>query len=162
MKKSFVLFLTILVLGVAVIGLGLSSILEEKDNVKITENILYGDKSVVEGVTLELHNHYENQIFWDTTYVFGEEPKVSTEYTFHQAKQSSFPHRWYGYIYLYDVMHSIRWDANNNMIAPEGLEVAVQELKDSLGASEKGTKTILLKDYVDYYSFSAQSCSNKL
>ena len=102
MKKSFVLFLAILVFGAFIIGFGQSSILAEKANVKITENILYGEKSVVEGVTLELQNHYENQIFWDTTYMMGEEPKTNTEYTFHQAKQSNVSRRWYGNIYFND------------------------------------------------------------
>ena len=88
MKKSFVLFLAILVLGAIVVYFGQSNLLAEKDNVKITETILYGDKSMVEGVTVELHNHYETQVFWDTTYVLGEEPKADTEYTFHQAKQN--------------------------------------------------------------------------
>lgn len=153
MKKSFVLFLAIFVLGVAVIGFGQSSLLAEKDNVKITENILYGDKSVVEGVTLELQNHYENQIFWDTTYVIGEKPKTNTEYTFHQAKQSSFPRRWYGNIYFNDDRHSAAFDSNSNWIPPEGIALAVKELQDSLGASEKRTETVFLKDYMDYYSF---------
>ncbi len=154
MKKSFVLFITILLLGATVVYFGQNRLLAEKDNVIITENVLYGDKSVVEGVTLELHNHYEDQIFWDTTYVMGEKLKMETEYTFHQSKQSSFPRRWYGNIYFNDDSHSIGWDAEKNPIAPEGLEVAVQELKDSLGASEKGTKTVFFKDYMDYYTFS--------
>ncbi|MBQ6844344.1 MAG: hypothetical protein IJO60_06895 [Agathobacter sp.] len=153
MKKSFVLFIMLLVLGVAVVSFGKTSILAEKDNVKITENVLYGDKSMVEGVTLELHNHYENQIFWDTTYVLGEEPKVETEYTFYQTRQNDYDHRWYGNIYFNDDMHSIGWD-EDTMKAPQGLEVAVQELKDSIGPSESGTKTVFLKDYIDYYSFS--------
>lgn len=152
MKKSFVLFLAILVFGAFIIGFGQSSILAEKANVKITENILYGEKSVVEGVTLELHNDYETQIFWDTTYVLGEEPKTNTQYTFHQSKQNYFPRRWYGNIYFNDDNHTFEWSGNYAW-APEGIEIAVQELYDSIGASEKETKTILLKDYLNYYSF---------
>lgn len=154
MKKSFVLFLAILVLGAIVVYFGQSNLLAEKDNVKITENILYGDKSVAEGVTLELHNHYETQVFWDTTYVIGEEPKTNTEYTFHQAKQNINFIEWDGNIYFNDDMHSMGWDAENNPLAPDGLEIAVQELKDSIGASEKKTKKVFYKDYMDYYGFS--------
>ena len=142
MKKSFVLFLAILVVGAVVVYFGQSNLLAEKDNVKITENILYGDKSVVEGVTLELHNHYETQVFWDTTYVIGEKPKTNTEYTFHQAKQNINFIEWDGNIYFNDDMHSMGWDAEKNPLAPDGLEVAVQELKDSIGASEKKTKKV--------------------
>ena len=152
MKKSFVLFLAILLLGVCVVCFGQSSLLAEKDNVIITENVLYGDKSVVEGVTLELQNHYENQIFWDTTYVIGEEPKTETEYTFYQAKQNSYDYRWNGSIYFNDGMHSIGWD-EDTMKAPQGLEVAIQELKDSIGPSESAEKTVMLKEYTDYYTF---------
>lgn len=153
MKKSFVLFLLLVVLAVSLIGFGQSSILAEKDNVKITEHILYGDKSVVEGVTLNLHNHYENQIFWDTTYVIGEQPVTDTEYTFYQSKQNYRLHAWNGSFYLNDDMHAIGW-AEETLHAPEGLEVAVQELYDSTGASEVKEKTVFLKDYIDYYTFS--------
>lgn len=154
MKKSFVLFLAILLLGVTMVCFGQSCLLAEKDNVIITENVLYGDKSVVEGVTLEMQNHYENQIFWDTTYVIGKAPKTKTEYTFYQSKQSNFPRRWYGNIYFNDDRHSAAFDANSNWIPPEGINLAVKELQDSLGASEKRTETVFLKDYMDYYTFS--------
>ena len=152
MKKSFVLFIMILVLGAAAVCFGQNRILAEKDNVKITEHVLYGDNSVVEGVTLELHNHYQNQIFWDTAYVMGEEPKVETDYTFYQVKQSSFPIRWSGNIYFNNDADVFGWDEAEE-IAPEGLEVAVYELIEDTGASETGTKTVLLKDYVDNYGF---------
>ncbi len=153
MKKSFVLLITLVVLGIAVLCVGQQQILAEKDQVIITENILFGDKSVADGVTLNLHNHYESQIFWDTTYVIGENPRVDTVYTFHQYKQSMWLHRWYGNIYFNDDMYSFGWD-EATVEPPEGLEIAVQELKDTIGASETGTKTVLLKDYIDYYNFS--------
>ena len=43
MKKSFVLFLAILLLGTTIVCFGQSSLLAEKDNVEITENIFWGD-----------------------------------------------------------------------------------------------------------------------
>ena len=46
------------------------------------------------------------------------------------------------------------WDVEHNPLAPDGLEVAVQELKDSIGASEKKIKKVFYKDYMDYYGFS--------
>lgn len=153
MKKSFVLFLTILILGAIAVRVGQNTVLAEKDQVKITENILYGDKSVVEGVTLDLHNHYEEQVFWDTTYVIGEEPKIDTEYTFYQSKQDIHTYDMYGTLYFNDDRHSMGWDGNNEWLPAEGLDIAAQELKDSIGPSEKGTKTVFLKDYLDYYSF---------
>ena len=153
MKKSFVLFLTILVLGALVVGVGKNTVLAEKDQVKITENVLFGDKAVVEGVTLDLHNHYEEQIFWDTTYVIGETPMIDTSYTFYQSQQNIYTHDLYGNLYFNDDRHSMGWDEENKWIPPEGLEKAAKELRDSLGPSEKGTKTVFLKDYLDYYSF---------
>ena len=153
MKKSFVLLITLVVLAIAVLFVGQHQLLAEKDQVIITENILFGDKSVADGVTINLHNHYEEQIFWDTTYVIGENPEIDTAYTFHQYKQNWSPHRWYGSINFNSDVHSIGWDAEG-IKAPEGLEIAIEELKDTTGASETGTKRILLKDYMDYYNFS--------
>lgn len=152
MKKSFVLFIAILLLGTSVVFFGQNMILAEKDNVKITENVLYGDKSVVEGVKLDLHNHYETQIFWDTTYVMGENPKTNTNYTFHQWRQNNQEYSWNGAIHFYNDMQEIGWD-NSTVHASEGLETAIKELQDSIGASESGTKMLFLKDYKDYYTF---------
>ena len=87
MKKSFVLLILLFAFAIFVFGFGQSSILAQRDQVQITEHVLLGDKSLVEGVTLELHTNYERQLFWDTTYVIGEKPKTDTEYTFiHSAR----------------------------------------------------------------------------
>lgn len=153
MKKSFVLLITLVVLAAAVLCVGQQQILAEKDQVTIIETILFGDKAVADGVNVNLHNHYESQIFWDTTYVIGEEPKTDTAYAFHQYRQSMWPNIWYGNIYFNSDVHFIGWDAEG-IVVPEGLEVAVQELMNSIGASESGSKTIRLKDYMDYYNFS--------
>ena len=153
MKKSFVLLISLLVLGSFVLCFAQASILKEKDQVQITENILYGDKSVVEGVSLELHNHYEDMLFWDTTYVIGKEPKVDTEYTMYQFPQDNFNHRWDGSIYFNDNNQHINW-TEETLKSPEGLEVAYAELYESIGPSEEKEKTVFLKDYMDYYDFS--------
>ena len=154
MKKSFVLFVTLVVLAVVVVCFSHATILAEKDQVKITENIYYGDKSVVEGATLELKNHYESQIFWNTTYVIGEEPEIKTDYQFYQSEQDYDGGYWLGSIYFNnDIHHNVNWEEESSYEL-EGLELAFQELYESLGPAESDEKIIFLKDYMDYYEFS--------
>lgn len=155
MKKSLVLFIALILLAVTVVYYGQTSLMAERDQVQITEHILYGDKSVVEGVTLQMKNHCQNQMFWDTTYVLGETPKISTDYTFCQEAEDSYRYWYYGTVTFEDESTRMyNWDENHLQEEMEGIEVAVQELCDSIGPSERGETLVYIKDYVDYYPFS--------
>lgn len=157
MRKSFVLFIAFILLAVSVICYGQTSLMAERDQVQITEHVLHGDKSVVEGVTLQMKNHYENQLFWDTTYVLGEKNEISTDYAFYQEEQYYYSYWYYGSVsFQEDSVHNLDWMENQEDEALEGLELAVRELYDSIGPSERAEELFFVKDYEDYYSFSVE------
>lgn len=158
MKKSFVLFITLVILAVMVVCLGQTSVLAQKDQVQFTEKILYGDQSVVDGVTVEMKNHYDEHLFWDSTYVIGENPTVSTDYEFYSTRHVDGNYSYSGsmdlsadYFYILDW-----WEASNGNLTIEGLQLAMQELYEELGPSEEKEKMIYIKDYSEYYSFTVE------
>ena len=56
MKKVFILFVCIFVLGLAGICVLPGYILKEAENVTLTEQVVLGDREVVEGVTVNTAN----------------------------------------------------------------------------------------------------------
>ena len=82
MKKSFIIFLVLFLLAIGSVGTANVLLLNEKDAVVITEKVLYGDKSVVDGVTVLRNTKYDDHIRWKTNYQVGENPKCYTEYDF--------------------------------------------------------------------------------
>lgn len=155
MKKSFVLLIALVLLAVTIVYYGQTSVMAEADQVQITEQVLYGDKSVVEGVTLQMKNHYQYQMFWDTTYVLGEQPEALTDYTFYQERNYSYSYWYYGTVNFED--ESIRVFDWTEDIAEEqliGIELAAFELYETAEPGERSEQLFYLKDYMEYYPFS--------
>ena len=152
MKKSFalVLALVLLISGTAIYAQ--TALLKEKDQVHFTESVSYGDKSVVEGVQVEMYNYYDNKMFWHTTYEFGAKEKEKTDYEFypwyHEQEQAYEGAFW-------TVTDYISLSTGGYMEEKEyrGVEAALKELYDKTPAGGKNQMIIRLKDYMDYYTF---------
>ncbi len=153
MKKSFVLLVALIVLisGTAYYAQG--ELLKEKDQVHFTEKVLYGDKSVVEGVKVDTNISYESQLFWHTIYEIGNEPKEETEYKFYPTKFS-------GQEYQYAGSLSFNMDGTDTMSNDfksdrtyYGMEKAMKELYDRTAPGEEESAVVYLKDYMEYYTF---------
>ena len=87
MKRIIATILLLSVLSVASFCMIGGAAGKEKANVTIKENIIYGDKSYADGVTVFTKAHYNDHLFWNTTYTIGEKPRTSTDYEFRY-----FPH----------------------------------------------------------------------
>lgn len=154
MKKSLVLLLTlvVLILGTAYYVQG--ELLKEKDQVNYTEKVLYGDKSVVDGVTIDANVSYDYHLFWNTVYEIGTTPKQETEYTFYLAMFQDYQYENAGYvnfnIEFTDMGTGFYWQ---NDYKYHGMEMAVKELFDSTEPGTEKEATVYLKDYADYYTF---------
>lgn len=161
MKKSFILFIVLLALSVGTVCMAQTELLQEKDQVNFTEKILYGDKSIIEGVTVEMKNYYPYQMYWDSVYTIGEKPKVQTEYQFYPWERYENN---YELPRAFGMMHDsedafLETYAKAELSDLEGLAVAWRELYDQVGAGEEQTITIQLNDYLEYYTFSASFSS---
>lgn len=71
MKKTFVLFLTAMLCGLAALCFLPGQLLKAAEQVTFMEEIISGDKSAAAGVTVTAHYDYDRHLFWDTVYTVG-------------------------------------------------------------------------------------------
>lgn len=150
MKKSLLLFVVLLLVVISGTVTANALLLEQKDAVVITENVLYGDKSVVDGVTVVRNTKYHNHIHWNTTYQIGEVPKCHTDYDF-SASGALTDHRDRSYgidVYANHTRNIDRIEENAELY---GLELAYKELLDETEPGTRTDKIISLADYQKYY-----------
>lgn len=152
MKKRFVLFLLCLLLC---IGGGVSAgagIYSQRDTVEITETVLYGDKSVVNGLRFTAHATYASQLYWDTTYTIGDNAQTETSFQYLPAGRS--------YDYLYDdrgvyvsVFGSVGISGSIDLETEYlyGYEQAVRDMAARMQNGETRTEALDMRDYYDYY-----------
>lgn len=153
MKKSLVLLLALIVLISGTAYYAQNELLKEKDQVYFTEKVLYGDKSVVEGVTVETNISYAYQLFWKTIYEIGESPKEETEYTFYPWATYDTDHSYSGSISFPTAGTDVMVTSYEEEKDYYGLEIAMKKLYDDTPAGMESSTTVYLKDYMDYYTF---------
>lgn len=150
MRKSLILTVLLLVLAASSLCYAHGWVDGGKDAVAIDETVLYGDKSVAEGITLDIRTHCDYRLFWDTRYAVGEGPETSTDFAFSQAEKR--PSRTIPYSGIY-------FDGTFNgygISSPGGLEMADQaapnqDVASRTGPGEKRIETVYVKDYYDFY-----------
>jgi len=155
MKKSFVLLLALVLLFSGTACYAQKEILKEKDQVYFTEKVLYGNKAVVEGVTVEMKNEYSSNLFWNSKYVIGDNPKEETEYQFYPWDYNENKYSFSGSMdFIVDCtdMVGMGYDYTGDE-EYYGLNAAMKELYDQTEPGTKNCITVYLKDYVDYYTF---------
>lgn len=150
MKKIIAVVLLLSILSVASFCMIGGAVSEEKANVTIKENIIYGDKSYADGITVFTRAHYDEHLFWNTTYTIGETPKISTDYEFHYSPLYENGESNYRGLTI-DVDLKYGYDTTTPLEECVGLQKAYRELYDATPNGTKGTKTIRLQDYYDYY-----------
>lgn len=167
MKKLWFVFVGLLVLGIGTFAVLSGYILQEADNVQITEQVLSGDSAIVEGVTVTGYSDYNGQLFWDTVYTAGKEATAETEYDFsvdkklsrNRAERFSWnQERGYG---CFQWMSGLSggWGVSSNgglsitnaNIERRELTAAYETLAAETKAGEENSKMICLNDYLTYY-----------
>lgn len=149
MRKAMVLTFLLLTVTLTAVCVTAAGVYEQRDQLVLTENAVYGDIAAAEGLTVELHAHYANHLFWDTTCTFGQETTVETEYSFSaQARRQEWPPDHGGVDLVANPMVGVDITDEGETT---GLEVAYRELLEDTEECEEGNRTIYLKDYMDYY-----------
>ena len=151
MKKSFILFVVLLLFAIATTATTNARLLEQKDAVVLTEKVVYGDKSVVEGVTVERNIKYDSHMQWKTVYEVGEVSNCYTAYEFSASGDLiDRSERTYGIdVYANRARNISRVEEMDELF---GLEIAYKELLDETEPGEEAHKIISLADYQDYYT----------
>lgn len=153
MRKSFILLIALLVFISGGACYAQNMILKEKDQVQITENIIYGDKSVVEGVSVELDNYYDYNLFWNTRYEIGETPKTETKYSFYEWDYLGRSDKVEGSVEFMPDIYEVNIYGYDMYDTFTGINLAMKELYDETEPGTESVKMIYLKDYLEYYTF---------
>ena len=159
MKKSLILFTVLLLSGIGFLSVFQTSLLKEKDNVTFQDEILFGDASMADGISVDISTQYARHLFWDTTYKAGTKPSVSTDYRFYDTPKRATHEIQYG-IHMNVEIDSYNFDPEKSREELKGLDIAIYDLyhDDSPSLSIGSTaneynkvKVVNLKDYYDYY-----------
>lgn len=169
MKKSLVLFIGMFLCGLVAMCVLPGYILKEADRVKITEQVLFGDKALVEGVTVQTVNDSMKHLFWNTEYVIGKEPVTKTKYEFSASRRTSgvpmlIEQSWaaqseHNCLMLMNRLHG-GWSSSStaginldtkSTITDRGIAEAYKELAEETNPGEEKEKQIFLSDYMEYY-----------
>ena len=150
MKRYIAVVLVLALLAIGSFCMVGGVVSQETENVTIRENIRFGDKSYAEGLTVFTKSHYDDHLFWHTSYTIGEDPHISTDYEFYYAEHYEQEPRIHQGLVLDP---GFEYGFNMKIPADEcvGLQKAYHELYDETPEGSRGTKMIRLQDYYDYY-----------
>lgn len=151
MRKIYVLLTLFLLFSCTVFAFVTSTVFAERENIKISETVLYGDPAVIENLEIQTENYLNYHLFWKTQHKFGKESETKTDYSF-SASQNYFnsEEREYEGVILDS---GIEYGFFESLPASEqkGLQKAYKELFDSTEYGKEKSKKVYLKDYYDYY-----------
>ena len=140
MKKLTVIILLLAVLfGVSTAYIA-AEVNSGKDKVSFEENVLYGDKTYANGITLTMKANYMRKLNWKTDYTIGLSPKCETEYRFSAEGIPDDDRDYYGI----DISENI----GDLKVVSDAYNEAVKTSKE-----EKRSVTVMLdlSDHIEYF-----------
>ena len=161
MRKSLALLIILTLLsGYGIYWAG-TTVGAEEDKVQFTEHVIYGDKSVVEGVKVIRNTKYQEYMYWNSVYTIGDEAKeVETDFRFYEFGKDEKWERHYNGIWFDNVNYDINFDedgyTDGRAEKAQGLEKAFYDFAKDAPAGKTTYKKIKLKDYMEYYTFGLQ------
>lgn len=149
MRKSLVLTLLLLALAASSLGYAHGWVDQRKDAVIIDETVLYGDRSVADGIALGCRVQSDYRLFWDTRYTIGAAPQISTDFTFSQVEQLPTSISRSSGVYFGTFGGYGSGSSGGLNMADE--PAPNQDVASRTQPGEKHTETVYLKDYYDFY-----------
>lgn len=154
MRKAGILLVCLLVIGIAglfPVGNYLSA---EKANIQMTENVLYGDKALAEGIKVTFGSRLQWQHYWDSVYTIGANPEIETQYTFYplgkveNSTKKTYDGITFGGFPNYGSSGSLPMESR---IRPDEFLPAYQELADVTPNGASGFENIRVNEYFTFY-----------
>ena len=140
MKKLTVIILLLAVLfGVSTAYIA-AEVNSGKDKVSFEENVLYGDKTYANGITLTMEANYKRKLNWKTDYTVGLSPKCETEYRFSAEGIPDDDREYYGI----DISENI----GDLKVVSDAYDEAVKTSKEE---KRSVTVTLDLSDHIEYF-----------
>lgn len=149
MKRLLSLIAVLAVLSAAAVTAMSFSLGSQKDKVVITENVIFGDSTYANGLTMRILSTYQNHIYFDTIYNIGTS-LCETDYKYYQNKHYQTEERTYAGV---DIGSALRYgfDLRTPESELKGLDKAYRELYDETPVGETRRKFVYLQDLYDYY-----------
>lgn len=113
-----------------------------KDKVSFEENVLYGDKTYANGITLTMEANYKRKLNWKTDYTIGLSPKCETEYRFSAEGIPDYNRDHYGI--------NISENIGDLKVVSDAYNEAVKTSKEE---KRSVTVTLDLSDHIEYFPF---------
>lgn len=156
MRKALVLFLALLVLVGGGFIAAHAAVNSQKEQVTWQEQTIYGDKSVVEGLTVTTQNSYDNSLLWNTTGVLGQTLDPKTDFYFSNQNHSSpYPVSYQGVnISVGYGLYALEDAVWMNEYTREQMAGMLDFYKNCVEATPEGTErtfTLDVTEYLDYY-----------
>ena len=152
MKKHITVIAILLILSICTTVIFSGGLDATKNNTVITENVIFGDKALAEGVVVKQLAQYGYHLFWDTEYRIGAEPYINTEFSFSSSEKRNSTIVYNGlYVALRD---GYGCDFKKPAEEQFGIAKAYKELFDDTAPGEEKSRVIRLTDYYKYYPVS--------
>lgn len=147
MRKTVSLFLAVIIVCLSLYTFSFAETNKEKDNVIITENHIYGDKSFAENVDIKLNMQYRENLLWKLNYSISD-GKTETDFSIHKNRIK----REYNDNITFTLYSGLHYGSTNLDYADNlGLNKAYRELVEEAKPYEELKRTIRLIDYLEYY-----------
>jgi hypothetical protein len=154
MKRSLVAFFLCTALGLAAVIVAAVNIYNTRDQVEVTEQVIYGDSQWLEGLSVTGEYTWQDTLYWDVAYSLDDTTTA----------QSSFEICPEGRDYDHDSNSSTQavytdcfWDmGGSGTFGVDYLDFGsytpvIRDLYSQMGPGETLTQTVNLSDYFDYY-----------
>ena len=154
MKRTLALFLCMLLLAGAGMGLVFAALQEQRDNVGFIEVTAEGDRAALAGLVVTTRNDYDNHLQWDTVTRFDAGDAVSdTEFLYSwEALHDDIPKSFFGVSLDIEIPS---WLTSDTITTDWfGMEEAYAELAADTPPGEEGERSVLLSDYHEVYPLS--------
>lgn len=156
MRRALIAFTLLFLLAAGGVAAVHMTVNEVRDQVVITEEVLFGDKAAAEGLTILSEAALDDgRLNWDTTYTIGSQPETHTDFEFRTEREDravTFEHS--GLMLSgYHNRYSGDWRDSTDGAGLSGLNLAYWELMQDTPVGEEGKRDIRIADYYDYYPF---------
>lgn len=158
MRRALIAFTLLFLLAAGGVAAVHMTVNEVRDQVVITEEVLFGDKAAAEGLTILAEAALDDgRLNWDTTHTIGAQNVTETEFFFSTKRLDRPIHYEPEGLMISSKSSHAYWDWDEAESAEElsGLALAYWELmQDAPTDGEEVSRTVRLADYYDYYPLS--------
>ena len=161
MRKSFMLFVVLLVLGISGMLYAHASLTAAQYDVTFTETASFGDVSAADGLTVSVQAHLAQRLVWDSAHYFGQSPHTSTGFVF-SSKQLDWRTPYSMEELSISIASGFSSSSSGGILLedPEGSNAFVQSfasvieiLRDVAARTNNGERRSEKVDIRDYYEF---------